>query len=137
MERLGELVARGGPAREGPGALTIDGLIGVGAATPDLADRIAAAGPYGAAAPAPRVALAGVRVAGARKVGVSHLALSLADTTGARVEAVAFRAFEGPLGPWLAQAQGATVHLAGRFERDDWGGRPRAKLHVEDAASAG
>lgn len=136
MVRLGALLSVAGTARAPGGTLTIDGLISAGAATPELADRIAAAGPYGAGAPAPRVALAGARVATTRRLGGSHLALSLSDGLGARLEAVAFRAFEGPLGPWLAAAQGAPVHVAGRFERDDWGGRPRAKLHVEDAAPA-
>ena len=49
---------------------------------------------------------------------------------------MAFRAFEGPLGPFLLGAAAAPVHLAGRLERDDWGGRARVKLHVEDAAPA-
>ena len=31
---------------------------------------------------------------------------------------------------------GARVHVAGRLEIDDWGGRRKAKLKVEDAAPA-
>ena len=78
-----------------------------------------------------------MRLAQVRRVGDGHLALALADGAGARLDAVAFRAYAGPLGPWLEAAAGAPVHLAGRLERDDWGGRPRVKLHVEDAAPAG
>jgi single-stranded-DNA-specific exonuclease len=53
---------------------------------------------------------------------------------GGRLDAVAFRAFESPLGEFLSGRAGAAAHLAGRLERDEWNGRVRAKLHVEDAA---
>jgi len=47
---------------------------------------------------------------------------------------VLFRAAGTPLGDFLAARAGAGVHLAGRLEHDSFGGRLRAKLHVEDAA---
>lgn len=134
MARLGELLAAAGAVRTAGLSLRLDGLLGPGAATPELAARIAAAGPYGAGAPAPRLAVAGVRLAGLRPIGEGHLALRLADRSGAHLDAVAFRAFETPLGAFLSGHAGASLHLAGRLERDDWGGRARAKLHVEDAA---
>ncbi len=136
MARLDALLAAGGAPEAGPAELRIDGLIAPAAATPALADSIAAAGPFGAGAPAPRVALARARITATRRVGADHLALTLGDESGGRAEAIAFRAFAGPLGPWLEARRGAPAHLAGRLERDDWGGRARAKLHVEDAASA-
>ena len=71
-----------------------------------------------------------------RRIGECHLALALADGLGGRLDAVAFRALEGPLGAFLPAAGGTRAHLAGRLERDDWGGRTRVKLHVEDAAPA-
>ena len=52
---------------------------------------IAAAGPYGAGAPAPRLAVS-ARLAGGRPVGAGHLALALVDRAGGRLDAVAFRA---------------------------------------------
>ncbi|MFO1208149.1 MAG: single-stranded-DNA-specific exonuclease RecJ [Amaricoccus sp.] len=134
MARLAELLAEQGAGTRPARSLRVDGLLAAGGATPELAERIAAAGPYGAGAPAPRLAVAGARIAGARRIGDGHLALSLADRLGGRLDAVAFRAFEGPLGPFLDSRAGAPTHLAGRLERDDWGGRPRVKLHVEDAA---
>ncbi len=134
MERLGALLAAQGSGRLEASALEIDGLVTPSAATPDLADLIASAGPYGAGNAAPRVALAGVRVARSRRVGDGHLSLTLTDAQGGRLDAMAFRAFEGPLGPLLADRQGVPVHVAGRLERDDWGGRVKAKLSVDDAA---
>jgi single-stranded-DNA-specific exonuclease len=136
MARLADLLADG-TATETPDVLRIEGLIAPSAATPGLADRIAAAGPFGAGAPAPVLALARTRILSTRRVGADHLAVSLGDEAGGRAEAIAFRAFSGPLGPWIEARRGGTAHLAGRLERDDWGGRARAKLHIEDAAPAG
>ena len=134
MARLGELLAAAGAGADRGDDMTIDGLVAVSAATPELADRIAAAGPYGAGAPAPRIALPAVRILQARRVGENHLSLRVGDPGGARLDAIAFRAFDSPLGPELAARMGTTVHLAGRLERDDWGGRSKAKLFLEDAA---
>ena len=116
--------------------LRLDGVLAPAAATPELADRIAAAGPYGAGSPAPRLAVADARIARPRRIGDGHLALAIADRSGGRLDAVAFRAFESPLGAFLEARAGAPLHLAGRLERDDWAGRVRVKLHVEDAAPA-
>lgn len=137
MARLDALLAAAGAGVQAADVLRVDGVIAPGTATPELAASISAAGPFGAGAPAPRLVMARARIVGARRVGGEHLALALGDECGRRAEAIAFRAFAGPLGPWLEARRGSTAHLAGRLERDDWGGRPRAKLHVEDAAAAG
>lgn len=137
MARLGQLLSAETPADGGgPRTLGIDGLVGAAGATPDLADLLAAAGPYGAGSPAPRLALAGARIERPRRIGEAHLALGLSDGSGGRLDAVAFRAFAGPLGPALAESGGARFHLVGRLERDDWAGRAKAKLHIEDVAPA-
>ena len=138
MARLGELLAAAGRGgRAGARPPPRGRARRPGAATPELAERIAAAGPYGAGSPAPRLALAAARIAGTRRVGEGHLALALADGTGGRLDAIAFRAFESPLGGFLSGGAGLRAHLAGRLEREDWNGRVRVKLHVEDAAPAG
>jgi single-stranded-DNA-specific exonuclease len=136
MARLGALLAAAGSGGRAPRHLRLDGVLAPAAATPELADRIAAAGPYGAGSPAPRLAVADARIARPRRIGDGHLALAIADRSGGRLDAVAFRAFESPLGAFLEARAGAPLHLAGRLERDDWAGRVRVKLHVEDAAPA-
>lgn len=133
MTRLAELLARQGTGAEPSRTLRIDALIGPSAAGLDLAEGVAAAGPYGAASPAPRVAVPEARIAGLRRVGAGHVALTLTDGAGGRLEAIAFRAAGTPLGALLATSAGGRLHVAGRLECDDWGGRRRVKLHVEDA----
>jgi single-stranded-DNA-specific exonuclease len=137
MARLAELVAEAGTRPEVKDRLEIDGILAARAATVEIAERIACAGPYGIGAPAPRIALAEARITRFRPVGESHLALTLSDRLGGTLEAIAFGAFEGPLGPALGSLGPKPVHVAGRLERDDWGGRPKPKLHVDDVAPAG
>ena len=55
---------------------------------------------------------------------------------GARIDAVAFGAFDGPLGPALSNPGSARFHLAGRLEINTWGGRTKVQLRLEDAARA-
>ena len=132
MARLGELLARQGSGAGGREALRIDGLLMPGAATPALVEQIEQAGPYGAGAPAPRFVFADQAVA-ARRIGESHLRLTFGDA-GKRLEAVAFGAFDTPLGPALLNAGHQRFHLAGRLEINHWQGRARLQLRLEDAA---
>lgn len=136
MERLGELLARQGAGRRGPGELRLDGALMCKAATIDLIEQIDQAGPFGAAAAAPRFALPDLSVRFARPVGESHLKLSLSDGMGGMLDAIAFKAFQGPLGPALSDHAGRRLHLAGRLEINIWNGRRSVQLCIEDAAPA-
>ena len=136
MARLAELLARQGAGAEGPRDLRIDALLMPAAATPALIEDIARAGPFGQGAPAPRFAFAATAVTGARRIGETHLRFGFSDGTGARLDAVAFGAFDGPLGALLANTGAARFHLAGRLEVNDWNGRRRAQLRLDDAAKA-
>jgi single-stranded-DNA-specific exonuclease len=135
MERLGELLARQGAGAEIGRSLRVDAVLGPGAATVELCEALEAAGPYGAGSPAPRVVLPAAIVANARPVGEGHLALSIAGESGGRIDGIAFRCAGTALGAALACGHGR-LHLAGRLELDEWNGRRRVKLCVEDAAPA-
>ncbi|HBG98383.1 MAG TPA: single-stranded-DNA-specific exonuclease RecJ [Rhodobacteraceae bacterium] len=136
MARLTELLARQGAGQGGPRDLAIDAVLMPAAATLDLIAALDAAGPFGAGAAAPRFAFPDLRVVFARRAGESHLRLTLRGDDGGRLDAIAFRAFEGPLGPLLEAHAGARFHFAGRLEADHWGGRAKPKLRIEDAAPA-
>jgi single-stranded-DNA-specific exonuclease len=136
MARLSELLERQGAGRAGRADLRLDGTLMPAAATVELIERIETAGPFGAGAPAPRFALPDVAVRFAKRVGESHLKLTLDGGAGSAMDAIAFGAFEGPLGPALSAAQGARFHLAGRLEINTWQGRQRVQLRLDDAAPA-
>jgi single-stranded-DNA-specific exonuclease len=134
MARLSELLARdgaGAAARD----LALDGLVAAEGATAALVEAIEAAGPYGAGAPAPRLALPDLVVTGTRLVGEGHLKVFFGAGKG-RIEGIAFRAADGPLGALLAGGGAGRVHVAGRLELNHWNGVPRVQLRIEDAARA-
>ncbi|NHB76923.1 single-stranded-DNA-specific exonuclease RecJ [Rhodobacter calidifons] len=135
MARLSDLLARQGAGAGGPRDLRIDSLLTTGAATVALVEEIENAGPFGAAAPAPRFAFADVQVS-ARRIGDSHLKLTVSDGSGAGLDAMAFGAFDGPLGPALENPGHRRFHLAGKLELNHWNGRTRVQLRLDDAAPA-
>ncbi|MFP7671753.1 single-stranded-DNA-specific exonuclease RecJ [Marivita sp. S0852] len=134
MARLSELLAKQGADQLGASDLRVDGPLMPGAATPELIEQLDAAGPFGAGAAAPRFVFPDVQIGFAKRVGQSHLKLSFGDGVGARIDAICFGAFDGPIGPALEQHGGARFHLAGRLEINEWGGRRTVQLRLEDAA---
>jgi single-stranded-DNA-specific exonuclease len=136
MERLGELLAKQGAHLAGPADLSVTGLMMPEAATVELTEMIEQAGPFGSAAPAPRYVFAEMKIFFAKRVGESHLKISFGDGLGTKMDAIAFGAFDGPLGPALENHNGARFHLAGRLDINTWRGRQTVQLRLEDAAQA-
>lgn len=136
MDRLAELLARQGADQMGARDLSIDSLLAPAAATPDLLAEVERAGPFGTSAPAPRFAFADMRIGFAKELNGGHLKFAFSDGSGARIDAIAFGAFDGPLGPAIMNHGGALFHLAGRLELNTWNGRQTVQLRLEDAAVA-
>lgn len=136
MARLGELLARQGAGTGGAADLRLDGLLMPGAATVALVESLEQAGPFGQAAPAPRFAFPSMAILDARRIGTNHLRLRIGEGAGTALEAVAFGAFDGPLGPALERRGPGRWHFAGRVEINSWGGRNRVQLRLDDAAPA-
>ena len=134
MDRLGALMAKQKTHLAGAADLRLDGALMPGAAHVELIDQIEQAGPFGASAPAPRFVFPNMRIRFAKKVGDTHLKLSIDDGHGPALDAIAFGAYESPLGPRLEQHGGARFHLAGRLEINSYRGRASAQLRLEDAA---
>ncbi|WP_066478654.1 MULTISPECIES: single-stranded-DNA-specific exonuclease RecJ [unclassified Sphingomonas] len=131
--RLGEAVARAGIGR----ALLVDAVLAPRAVNPVLVDALEQGGPYGMGWPAPRVAAGPVRVVKADVVGTGHVRAILSGDDGATLKAVAFRSADTLLGQaLLAAPPHRRLWVAGRARRDDWGARPAAELHLDDAAWA-
>ena len=70
-------------------------------------------------------------------MGNAHVRCVLEGGDGARLDAVAFRAVDQPLGAALLKADGLPLHVAGHLRRDTWNGRDRRELTVEDVAVPG
>jgi single-stranded-DNA-specific exonuclease len=134
MDRLSDLLERDLAGRTGGGDLRISGLLETSGATPQMFKMLEDAGPYGQAAPAPRFAFADQVIDSAATMGDRHLRLSFRTPGAPAMEAVAWGAMDGPLGPALIGSKGCRFHLAGKLELSTWGGRERLRLRLDDAA---
>jgi single-stranded-DNA-specific exonuclease len=118
-------------------SMLLDLALAPGGLTPDLVEKLESAGPYGMGWPGPRVAVGPVHVIKADTVGADHVRLIVGGRDGGRFKAMAFRSAESEMGQALLHnSQGRRLWLAGRAKIDDWGSRPQAELHIDDAAFA-
>jgi single-stranded-DNA-specific exonuclease len=115
-------------------SLAIDGALTPAAVTDEFLDLVERAGPYGQGNPQPRFAFPAHRVKFAKVVGGAHVRCVLEAGDGSRLDAVAFRAADQPLGAVLQSSNGMPLHVAGHLRRDTWGGRDRRELVIEDVA---
>ena len=126
-------VARATASRE----MALDLSVAPGGLTPELVNSLEEAGPYGVGWPGPRIAVGPVRLVKCDIVGTDHVRLIAAGDDGKSFKGIAFRAAESEMGQALLHAsKGRKLWLAGRVKIDDWGSRPQAELHLEDAAWA-
>ncbi|MEM9725990.1 MAG: single-stranded-DNA-specific exonuclease RecJ [Pseudomonadota bacterium] len=134
LARLEALLEAQGAGEAGPRDLRIDGALAPSGASIELVEMLEAAGPFGQANPAPRFVIPSAKLSWVKPAGEHHLRFTAVDGAGGKLDAIAFRAFESDLGAFLQSRDKRPTHLAGRVEIDDWGGRRKAKLRVEDAA---
>ena len=117
--------------------MALDLAVAPGGLTPELVHSLEEAGPYGVGWPGPRVAVGPVRLVKCDIVGTDHVRLIAAGEDGKSFKGIAFRAAESDMGQALLHgSRGRRLWLAGRVKIDDWGNRPQAELHLEDAAWA-
>jgi len=117
--------------------LSLDLSLTPGGLTPDLVETLERAGPFGVGWPGPKLAVGPVRLVKADRVGTDHVRLVASGDDGRSFKAIGFRLAESELGQSLLHgARGRRLWLAGRAKIDDWGARPAAELHLDDAAWA-
>ncbi|MCP9223350.1 single-stranded-DNA-specific exonuclease RecJ [Erythrobacter sp. LQ02-29] len=132
-ERLAASVGRAIAGQEA----AIDLALAPGGLQPSLIETLDRAGPFGMGWPGPRVAIGPVSLVKADIVGHDHLRLIVSGGDGQSLKAIAFRAAGQDWGQQLLHAErGRRLWLLGRAKIDDWGARPQAELHLEDAAWA-
>jgi single-stranded-DNA-specific exonuclease len=116
-----------------PDSVTIDLVLPASHLGWPLADQIGSLAPFGPGHVEPVLAVTGLSVVEARRVGATGDHLSLRMRRGTEVfDAIAFgTAHERPTpGP------GSAVDLVGTLERDQFGGVPRLRLRVLDYATS-
>jgi single-stranded-DNA-specific exonuclease len=120
-------------ARDGA-TLEIDGALTPQAANRELMALLERAGPFGQGNAQPRFAFPAHRVKFAKIVGDGHVRCALEGGDGSRLDAIAFRAAEQPVGELLLGNSGMPLHVAGSLKRDTWGGRDKIEVFIDDVA---
>jgi len=115
---------------------SLDGVLSASAATADLVDLVEKAGPYGAGNPKPRFAFSDLTLVHADRVGENHVRFAFKGGDGARLAGISFRSADEPLGQALLQGVGRKFHAAGSLKKDEWMGRLKVDLMLDDLAPA-
>jgi single-stranded-DNA-specific exonuclease len=131
LSQVLKVLASAARARAG---LELDGALTPQGVNDELIDLIDKAGPYGQGNPQPRFAFPAHRVKFAKVVGQVHVRCVLEAGDGSKLDGVAFRAADQPLGELLLGSGGMPLHVAGSLKRDSWGGREKIELLIDDAA---
>ena len=116
--------------------LFIDAALTASSATPALINSIEKAGPFGSGNPEPVFVFPAHNLVEVARVGVNHIRIRAQAGDGSRLDGIAFRAADAPLGQALMDARGTSVHLAGHLALDHWGNRERVQLRLLDMAPA-
>ena len=113
--------------------LDIDVLVTAAGADRELLHSFQRMAPFGPGNPEPVFAGADMRVERPMALRGGHVRVTLTDSSGGRLKAVAWRAEDTEIGRRL-MTEGGGVHVAGRLKPDDWQGRQSVELEIEDVA---
>ncbi len=116
--------------------LSVDAALSPRGATADLVRAVSRVGPFGTGNSEPRFVISGARLVSSGVVGDSHVRCTLSGGDGGRLNAIAFRAMTGDLGPGLLNAGQLPLHVAGHLRLDDFRGGDAVQLVIDDAAPA-
>lgn len=117
-------------------SLSVDAALAAEGATLALLDALDKAGPFGTGHVAPLFVLPRHRLIDVRPVGSNHLRVNLASESGGRIQGMAFRSTDTPLGAFLLGNRGGTLHVAGSLSGNYWNGSRRVQFRIVDAAPA-
>ncbi len=131
-DRLTRLAQDAGTGCPPQASLEIDAEVKFTQLTPGLLEQLDLIEPTGAGNPPPLLLLRAARVRERRRVGRggSHLKLVLDGDNGERLEAIGFRLGE------RASHLPSQVDLAFHLERNEWKGRQRLQLNLQDVRPA-
>ena len=119
-----------------PPGLYIDAVTGVEGANFRLVKTLERLEPFGVGNPEPRFCVKAATIAKADPVGKdqTHVRLILTGPGGrGKLTAIAFRAFDSPLGEALVKHGGQPFTFVGRLRMNVWNGYESVQLMVDDA----
>lgn len=115
--------------------LGLDGVLTPAGACGDLVDLLESCGPYGVGNPQPRFVLPSVQIIKPVVRQDKHVSCLLRGQDGLSLKAIAFRVMGTELGQGLLNSRGRLFHVAGKLQRDSYGGQDAVQVIIEDAAN--
>jgi single-stranded-DNA-specific exonuclease len=115
----------------------VDAVVSLDRATTGLVDATQSLAPFGMGNPTPRFVLEGVLLADVRVLKDKHVKCIFHDPemgpAGKIVEGLIWNAVGTPFGEALREAKGQIVDALGALEVNEWNGRRRVQMKIEDA----
>lgn len=110
----------------------IEGVVSLKAVSKDLIEKMNMVGPFGAGNPTPKLLIKDVFVKFAKPVGTDHIKCELIDYAGNSLSAIAFRAVDSDLNPYLSGQYKSLLDVAGTLSLNVWAGQEKVQLTIED-----
>ncbi len=114
--------------------LNVDGKLSLEAITVDFLKILEQMAPFGMGNPTPRFMIPYLRIMNTSLIQNTHIRCTLRSETGKRLNAIAFRALNTPLGEALMDAKDRPFHFVGTFRLDTWNGQEKIQMTIEDLA---
>ncbi|EJF88699.1 single-stranded-DNA-specific exonuclease RecJ [Bartonella tamiae] len=115
--------------------LEIDGIISASGVTKEFVETIQQAGPFGSGNTTPIFALPSHKLISLQVVGNGHLKMIFSNVEGKKINGIAFRALQTPLGDFLQNNINQTLHCAGTLTLNYWRGSVFPQIRIVDVAS--
>lgn len=123
------------PNHEKTKNLQINAVLATTAISIELLEELNLAGPFGADSPFPVVAFPSCTVKNIHILAEKHLKVSFSNHSGPVLDGLLFNAFDSKIGEFLMKNRTKKIHLAGRVELNEWGGKKKANIIIVDIAT--
>jgi len=114
--------------------INVDSHLKLTAATLPFVEGLNTLEPYGQSNPKPRFVFNDLFVTYSEIVGQDHLRITFKSYDGTSITAMAFRCLDTPLGQHLRQPGAQAITVLGTLKLDEWLGRKKITLMIEDIA---
>lgn len=119
---------------QGPNTLEADGILDLNGVTIDLLQKLELLAPFGEANPEPSFILKNVYITYTNLLKNGHISLGLANNSGKKLSAIAFRAADTEMGKVFLASHGEKYFdLMVSLKKDTWKGHTKIQIQILDA----
>ena len=114
--------------------LQINAVLSTSAVSIKFIEELNSVGPFGSESPFPIIVFPNCIINHVQILGEKHVKISFSNTSGARIEGLLFNALDTDIGQFLIDRKNRKLHIAGRMEINEWGGRKKVNVIIVDIA---